>query len=87
MQGMLGSFLGRPGTRRVRRTKEVGQRRKGRKNVPEVRISQNATEMSRHLLWLENSMSLSLAAVGRMRELARGRQGGERGLGKGLVPY
>lgn len=77
---MLGSFLGRSGTCKVRRTREVGQRRRDRKNVPEVRISQDVTEMSRHVLWLENSMSLSVAAVCRMRELARGRQGVGRGV-------
>lgn len=36
-------------------------------------------EMSRHVLWLENSMSLSVAAVCRMREQARDRQGVGRG--------
>lgn len=46
-------------------------------------------EMSRHVLWLENSMSLSVAAVCRMKELARGRQGVGRGAyGRApLVPY
>lgn len=73
---------------RVRRTREVGRGRWGRKNILEVRSSPNVTDMSKHRLWLENSVSLYVAAVWRMRKLARDTDKVlERGLGKGLVPY
>lgn len=42
---------------RVRRTREASQGQWGRKDVPEVRNTQNFTKVSGHRLWLENSVS------------------------------
>lgn len=60
------------GQGRVRRTREVvGQKGCYR--------SQEWSEMSRHMLRMENSMSLKVAAVCKIRESDKGRQGqGER---------
>ena len=52
---------------RVRGTREVIQGQWDRKDVPKVRNTQNFPKLSRHRLQLENSVSISVAAVYRMR--------------------
>lgn len=72
--------------RRVRRTREFGQRR-GQKNVPEVRISQNARDEQACAMVREFNVPQCSCYVQDERTGQRQTRCGERGLWKGLVPY